>query len=365
MNLIDQLKRLPVPVYLTGVSAMGHYLSLPPNRIATIRIAGDLVDIAKIFDSPEQIGFEGIDAVVPYEEYLLLVQCSETPPAAAAHSDNDLDLWHYDLSTERFIDQGGVYQRLRKGVFSAAVKHSTDMVYTAIALSQLPLEPETGLIPGAVSQTVPADIPAEAQRILLEGILAGENADRGLDILQQAGWITRLWPIIDAMRHTEQGKSEHPEGDVWQHSLQALTHRKSLDPRVGLAVLLHDAGKPHAEQTAEHRFHLHADIGAKLAYRFLSDLGFPHSTVQDVVWLIRYHSFPGALSRLPGHRAAPLMRNPLFPLLLELYRCDLSATYRGPENYYRACAVYRRFLKNHHNPFRDQDGKKLVNLLVE
>jgi poly(A) polymerase len=59
------------------------------------------------------------------------------------------------------------------------------------------------------------------------------------------------------------------------------------------------------------------------------------------------------------------MRSRLFPILLELYRCDLSSTFRGPDGYYRACRIYRSFLKNVSNPFRDAAGKKLVKLYVD
>jgi len=58
------------------------------------------------------------------------------------------------------------------------------------------------------------------------------------------------------------------------------------------------------------------------------------------------------------------MSSQLFPLLLELHRCDLSSTYRGPDGYYRACKVYRAYLKNVRNPFRTADGKKMLKRYV-
>jgi poly(A) polymerase len=59
------------------------------------------------------------------------------------------------------------------------------------------------------------------------------------------------------------------------------------------------------------------------------------------------------------------MADERFPILLELYRCDLESTYRGPDGYYRACKIYRDYLKNEANPFRSADGKKLVRLFVD
>ena len=59
------------------------------------------------------------------------------------------------------------------------------------------------------------------------------------------------------------------------------------------------------------------------------------------------------------------MADPLFPVLLELYRCDLESTFRGPNPYYRACKIYRSYLKNSANPYRSAEGKKLVRLYVD
>jgi len=56
------------------------------------------------------------------------------------------------------------------------------------------------------------------------------------------------------------------------------------------------------------------------------------------------------------------MESDLFPGLLEVYRCDLSSTFRGPDGYYEACKVYRAFLKHRKNPFRSSDGKKVQHL---
>jgi poly(A) polymerase len=58
------------------------------------------------------------------------------------------------------------------------------------------------------------------------------------------------------------------------------------------------------------------------------------------------------------------MSSALFPLLLEVYRCDLSSTFRGPENYYDACTVYRRFLKSQRGRL-DLPNQKLVKMYTE
>jgi poly(A) polymerase len=59
------------------------------------------------------------------------------------------------------------------------------------------------------------------------------------------------------------------------------------------------------------------------------------------------------------------LESPLFPLLLELYRCDESSSFKGPEGFYESCAAYRTYLKHVKNPYRSADGKKLMRRLFE
>lgn len=362
MELLHYLAGLPVRVRLTGPSAVYYYLYRSLPRVVTIAIQGDLVDIARCFDSPQYTPVDSIDARVFSGDSELLVTCLDAFPD---YADSDLLAWQYDPGSKRFLDYTGVYPRLRAGTLRGDPDSSTALLYRIFATAQLPVQYEPGLSRQLQSQSALPPGLIGSQQLLLSGILAGTHAADALAQLHHLGWLAELFPELALLDTTEQGKSEHPEGNVWQHSLEALRYRKSSDLRVGLAVLMHDIGKPHAERTAEHRFHLHADIGARLAQRLLRQYGFPEPVVQDTAWLIRYHSIPGALERLPPHRSTPLMSSPLFPLLLELYRCDLSATFRGPDGYYRACTVYRRFLKHNANPFRDSGGKKLVNQLVE
>jgi poly(A) polymerase len=68
---------------------------------------------------------------------------------------------------------------------------------------------------------------------------------------------------------------------------------------------------------------------------------------------------PAALSRLPLIRTGEIMASPLFPTLLELYRCDESSSFKGLDGYYQSSAAYKAYLKYRRNPYRSADGKKL------
>jgi poly(A) polymerase len=68
---------------------------------------------------------------------------------------------------------------------------------------------------------------------------------------------------------------------------------------------------------------------------------------------------PAALPRLPLIRTGDIMASPLFPVLLELYRCDESSSFKGLDGYYESSAAYQSYLRYRRNPYRSDDGKKL------
>ncbi|TVQ99520.1 MAG: HD domain-containing protein [Spirochaetaceae bacterium] len=279
----------------------------------------------------------------------------------------------FDPRADVFLDRADAYQELRGGTVSARQTGEPGSLYEAAVLAArydltVP-EPESPLhsteTSGIKDAGATADIPTELQRRLFIDLLTGDHGERGLALLMNSGAVARLWPELEPMNDTGHSKEHHPEGNVWEHTLETLRYRKTRNLTLAAALLLHDSGKPYSERTRERAFDKHAEIGARTAARLLRRLGFSAGFVSDVEWLIQNHMLPGALHRLPTYRSERAMASPLFPLLLELYRCDLCSTYRGPDGYYRACTVYRSFLKNRANPFRSTDGKKLLRLYVE
>jgi poly(A) polymerase len=193
--------------------------------------------------------------------------------------------------------------------------------------------------------------PPVYQRDLLIGLLGSRNPEKGLALLDSAGFVAEAWPELAEMASVPHGKDFHPEGNVWEHTLATLTYRKRPDVILSLALMLHDSGKPHAPSDGAKRFDGHAEIGAKIAVRFLRRLGFPQEMISSVEFLVRYHMMPPALKILPAFRTDPIFASPLFPLLLELYRADAASSYADDEGYYEACRIYKAWQKDRGNPF--------------
>ena len=225
----------------------------------------------------------------------------------------------------------------------------------------------------------------EEQRILLCSLLTAANPGLGFELLKKSGFISEYWPELAILDKADHSKEFHPEGNAWEHTMETFRHRKTAsykkasfhrkaafhgkashnrracDLRLSLGLLLHDAGKPIAVSDGRRRYDGHAQLGEMQARRFLERLGFDAPIIRDVCFLVRHHMLPAALPRLPLYRTEEIMASPLFPLLLELYRCDEASSFKGLDGYYESSAAYQTFLRNRRNPYRSADGKKLNN----
>lgn len=201
-------------------------------------------------------------------------------------------------------------------------------------------------------------LPLLYYRDLLLLMLTGAYPEKGLTFLKRCNFIAQHWPELDAITETTHSKDFHPEGDLWQHTMETFSHRKSRDFSLSLALLLHDIGKPRAESHARSRFYAHAEIGSSIAKQFLTRLGFDQPLIEKVVFLIRYHMLPYGLPSLPFSRIEEQLASPYFPYLLELFRCDELSTFNGPELYYEACARYKEWCRLNKNPYRTIDNRK-------
>jgi poly(A) polymerase len=365
MDALARLESAGLRYYFASFSALDRYFGHPRGDNLYVAVDGTLIDLARSLGELEYPGLEDWDAAGPGGAAgLVYYRCLQDEHPRRRMSFELLDFL-YDPAADTFFDPDDAYPQLRSKAMPSERPgaHPLDIVLDAAVLSarygyeidaaQLPEPPRPELVSEAT------------ERRLIVDLLGARDPARGLQLLYDTGFVSAVWPELARMNTTSHSKEHHPEGNVWEHSLETLRYRKTPDLLLSLGLLFHDSGKPLATRTRDRVFDGHAEIGADIARRFLERVGFSRDFAGDVAWLVNSHMFPGALHTLPAHRTDKLMRSRLFPILLELYRCDLSSTFRGPDGYYRACRIYRSFLKNVSNPFRDAAGKKLVKLYVD
>ena len=145
-------------------------------------------------------------------------------------------------------------------------------------------------------------------------ILHGIEVSKGLEFLKAVGWL-RFYPELEALVGCPQDPEWHPEGDVWNHTLQCLdafaAARCDDDPDalvVGLAVLCHDFGKPlsTAYDPVKGRIRSlgHDEAGVVPTLSFLRRLTNEEKILRDVPQLVRLHMRPFAMWRDKSSDAA-------------------------------------------------------------
>jgi poly(A) polymerase len=343
--------------YESSFTALDAYLGIKDAPLRFALASSAIQDIAKAFDEIEYPGSDYADASVRSDFYIRLADSPKTAESAAFAQ---LDLLR-DPGRNVFLDPKDIYASLRSPKTVLRPASAEKQIFeAAILVSRYPYAIESDALPA-----LPRDFAPRSQRDMLELILTGATPERGLELLRRTGFVDTYWPELASLVGTGQSKEFHPEGDAWDHTLETFRYRKTVDLGLSLALLLHDTGKPRAEESEGRKFDRHAEIGRSVAERFMRRLGFAQSLIEDVSFLVRYHMMPAALPRLPANRLEGVIDDKRFPILLELYKCDELSTFRGPDGYYEACAAYKAWLKNVRNPWRDAEGKKLAHMYLE
>lgn len=369
-RLVHYLEDLNAPSALATFSALDTYADLPDSAVLYVYTEADIIQIAKSCGDLLFPGLDGIDAVSAWPEGFVFFTCVDSIKRPPEHPFSLLNLV-YDPVNRKYYDPYGVYSDVRERCIRfldeadqlPAWRFITD---AAIALSRYGARPEEGLRLDRMVRTNGATPYTDfQQRILIDELMASKSPKEGFMLLRKTGFVDLHWPELAALYGVRHSKEHHPEGNVWDHTIETFGYRKTKDLSLSLGLLFHDSGKPLARPKEGRMFDRHAQIGAGIAAKFMRKLGYEEGMIRDVAFLVREHMLPSFIHELPTFRTERVMSSLLFPLLLELYRCDLSSTYRGPDGYYRACKVYRSYLKNVRNPFRTSDGKKILNRYVD
>jgi len=349
-DALDRLREENIPYLLCSYSSLDRYFRVQNAGPLYVATDSSIVSLAKAFDNLQFPGLPLEDAAVQADGRRVVFRCVDSlsvPPSAPFTVLRLL----YDPRRNTFLDRLDLYPDLRAEGLTRAVDASPRWLALCEA-ARLVARYHYTVDPLSLGWARGDELPPVAyQRDLITGLLGSPHADRGFALLAATGFVAEAWPEFAEMEEVPHGKDFHPEGNVWEHTLATLRYRKRPELTLSLALMLHDSGKPHAESADGKRFDRHAEIGARIAVRFLRRLEFPESTIGSVEFLVRYHMMPPALKTLPPFRTGPIFASPLFPLLLELYRADASSSYADEEGYYEACRIYKAWQRDQGNPY--------------
>jgi poly(A) polymerase len=335
---------------LTGWASLDLYFQNKPAPLIPLRYPGTMEELSPLLDKYEhESTWLGSLVVQSGEEggSRWVIRLEEKGSSVSAWAPGHFP---YRIQERSYADPQGNYSLIRKklvGLPSAplrALQDWGDVAEAAVFTSRYNWRPDP--YPGSKQWPL---LSLRGQRQLLELVLESEAPWRGLEYLESTGFLAQHWPLLDSLRRVEHTKDHHPEGNGWNHTLETFRFRKKMDFVTDVAMLLHDVGKATAKSEEGNRFHKHADLGAKASSRFLRAMGFGGDFVEDVYFLVKNHMVPGLVENVPLHRFDRVLQDPRLPKLLELFRGDSGATWRGPEEFFRVTKKIKQYLEKGQN----------------
>lgn len=153
-------------------------------------------------------------------------------------------------------------------------------------------------------------VEAEFEKLLLKS----EEPSRGIRWLAHINRLHEIFPELDATRGVVQDFLWHPEGDVFEHTMQALdaaVHNKYTSQNEKLlilfAALCHDLGKVSTTKkdiNGRIRSIGHDIVGVPLAQSMLKRITENNDRIKKVSLLVRYHMMPGSFVKQNASAAA-------------------------------------------------------------
>lgn len=133
----------------------------------------------------------------------------------------------------------------------------------------------------------------ERQRNELDKILSCPDPVRAFELMQQCGALQVVLPEVNRMVGLEQNARHH--GTVWQQTLRVLGEmaRKTDDPTLRLAALLHDIGKVscgHEGKNGQMYYGGHDRAGQALIRSIMGRLRYEPKFQNEVLFLSRHHT---------------------------------------------------------------------------
>ena len=197
----------------------------------------------------------------------------------------------------------------------------------------------------------------------LTAMLTGGRADRAFEMLRETGLLAEVLPEVAKMEGVAQPPDEHPEGDVWKHTIKALAQLNAPAPVLAWAVLLHDAGKPETfSETDRIRFINHAEAGTRIAEEICERLNMPGEEKRLIRDVVKSHMKFLDVEKMRESTLKRFLREPFFAELLELHRIDRLASH-GDLTAHRFCLDKQaEFGEEALRPDRVLDGHTLARM---
>ncbi len=216
-----------------------------------------------------------------------------------------------DLKTFELIDPWGGFADLKKGILRAPDEHffiedPLRLFRVMQFISRFEMTPDQQL--NEICKKMPlAGISVERVESEFDKLfLKSERPSLGIRWLKQIGRIQEILPELAATIDVPQNPDWHPEGDVFEHTMQAidagarLSYTDSKQKLMGMyGVLCHDLGKVTTTRMIDGVWRSlgHEDAGVEPAKKLLKRFTRRVELIDAVAKIVRHHMAPGLFVR--------------------------------------------------------------------
>jgi tRNA nucleotidyltransferase (CCA-adding enzyme) len=277
-----------IEVYILSIEELQSILS----RYGTTHVVGKSFPVVKIS------GHHEWDFTIPANPDISFAE-------ACGRRDFTINSMLMDILSGEIIDiYGG-----RKDIGNRIIKHTSEKIFKEDPLRvyrafQFAARLDFSIHPGTIEQIKQTDLcDVNRGRIfdeLKKLLLLSPQPSIGLRYMQETGVLERMHPLLFKLIACEQSPQNHPEGDVWEHTLlvvdQAVRLKaQSTNPEALMfAALIHDIGKPQTTKVTDNKVtaYGHDVLGEKLALSFMQELTNNKTLISEVSVLVREHMHP-------------------------------------------------------------------------
>ena len=335
-KIISDLSReIQIDAYLVGGCVRD--LMLNPSKDAIdvdIMVEGDGIAFAKILaqkiNVPKIVPFKKFaTAKIPYKEFEIEVASarlekydkSSRSPSEVTLSNIHDDLLRRDFTVNamavslneqnfgEFFDPFNGMEDLNNKILKTPLDPDTTfsddplrMMRAAYFASKLSLSIEKNCLESIKENAERISIVSQ-ERITNElfKILGTKKPSIGLDILQQSGLMTFVFPEISVMYGLDQSNEYHHK-DIFYHTLEVVDNAAQLSDKLDLrlAALVHDIAKPKTRRLSKSKgytFYGHDDVGARMLKGISTNMKFSNSTRDYITKLTSLHLRPISLAK--------------------------------------------------------------------
>ena len=228
---------------------------------------------------------------------------------AAKRRDFTVNALMQDVLTGEILDFFGGLEDLRHGI----IRHVDDVSYgedplRAFRAAQFSARFGFTVAEETISLSAQMDLTAlPGERVMGElekALIKSDRPSRFFAVLRQMRQLTVWFPELEVLIGLPQNPIFHPEGDVWNHTMQVLDEAAGLRPKTKeplwfmLSALCHDMGKAVTTEEINGVFHAygHEKQGLLLVKAFLHRLTCETKLTEYVLNMTQLHMRPNMLA---------------------------------------------------------------------